>query len=105
MSEDEFVELAAGHALHALDASEEQALEAAMLEHPEWVRHVTAALETSARLADLTAPVTPPAAVRAELLARIAAPAAAPLPARRRHGSRLVRVSRAAGSRWPRRSS
>jgi anti-sigma-K factor RskA len=75
VTEDEFIELAAGHALHALDATEEEALEAAMLQHPGWVRHVTAALETSARLADLAEPIAPPPSVRSELLARIAEPA------------------------------
>ena len=71
MNEQEFAELAAGHALHALDPADAEAFDAALSEHPEWEHHVRADAGTVAALADVVIEVTPPSAVRPELLSRI----------------------------------
>ncbi|QKJ18736.1 anti-sigma factor [Microbacterium hominis] len=71
MTESEFAELAAGHALHALSDQDERAFERALADHPEWTHHVAGAVDAAAGLADATEPVEPPATARAALLARI----------------------------------
>jgi anti-sigma-K factor RskA len=72
MNETEFAELAAGHALSALSASDRHAFEAALAAHPEWAHYVRTDVDTVALLSDTIGTVAPPPAIRAELLARIA---------------------------------
>jgi anti-sigma-K factor RskA len=72
MNEQEFAELAAGAALHALSPDDQQRYHAALAAHPEWQRTVDADAETAALLADAVAPVAPAPGIRAALLARIA---------------------------------
>jgi anti-sigma-K factor RskA len=72
MNEQQFAELAAGHALNALSPEDEAAFLAALAEHPEWEHFVAADAATVAALSDSVAEVTPPAALRSDLLARIA---------------------------------
>lgn len=96
MTEAEFAELAAGHALNALSSEDERAFADALAAHPEWQHHVAEARDVAAELSETVAPVAPPASARADLLAMIAAtpqeaappaeasaPAAAPAPRRR----------------------
>jgi anti-sigma-K factor RskA len=73
VNEQEFAELAAGHALHALSPDDTRAFETARRQHPEWERHVTADAATAALLAEDVAEVAPPPGVRDALLAQIAA--------------------------------
>lgn len=73
MNEEDFAELAAGHALHALSPEDEGAYGAALAAHPEWEGIAREDAATAALLADSTLQVAPPAALRGELLARIAA--------------------------------
>jgi anti-sigma-K factor RskA len=73
VNEQEFAELAAGHALHALSPDDNRAFETARRQHPEWEHHVTADAATAALLAEDVAEVAPPPAVREALLAQIAA--------------------------------
>ena len=77
MNEQEFAELAAGHALHALSPDDRTAFETARRQHPEWEHHVTADAAAAALLAEGVAEVPPPPAVREALLARIGAEPAA----------------------------
>ncbi len=71
MNVQEFAELAAGHALHALSPDDERAYRNALAEHPEWESIAMADAATAAALAETTLLVTPPAALRARLLGRI----------------------------------
>jgi anti-sigma-K factor RskA len=75
VNEQEFAELAAGHALASLSPDDTQAFELARRQHPEWEHHVTADAATAALLADAVVDVAPPPGVRAALLAQIAAAA------------------------------
>ncbi|PZU37460.1 MAG: anti-sigma factor [Microbacterium sp.] len=68
MTEHDFAELAAGHALHALDPDDERAFVAALAQHPEWRHHLDADRVTVSALADGVPEVAPPAALRAGLL-------------------------------------
>jgi anti-sigma-K factor RskA len=79
VNEQEFAELAAGHALNALSPEDARAFDAARRLHPEWEHYVTTDAATAALLAaDVTA-VTPPPGIRDALLAQIAiAPSAPP---------------------------
>lgn len=72
MNEQEFSELAAGHALHALSDADQQRFQAALAAHPEWQDLVDADERAAAALADSVPPVAPPAALRDALLAQIA---------------------------------
>lgn len=72
MNVQEFAELAAGHALHALSPDDERAYRNALAEHPEWESIAIADAATAASLAETTLLVTAPAALRARLLGRIA---------------------------------
>lgn len=72
MNEQEFSELAAGHALHALSDADERRFQEALAQHPEWQALAAAELDTASALADALAPVDAPAGIRSELLARIA---------------------------------
>src|SRR5690606_20482149 len=73
MNEQEFHELAAGHALHALSEADERRFALARSDHPEWQTEVEHDEETVAALAATLEPVEPPASLRAALLAQIAA--------------------------------
>lgn len=72
MNEQEFAELSAGHALHALSPDDESRFSEALAAHPEWQRHVDADEATAASLADAVAEASPPPALRAALLSQIA---------------------------------
>ncbi|SDG92119.1 anti-sigma factor [Microbacterium pygmaeum] len=72
MNEQEFAELAAGYVLNALSPDETAAFERARSAHPEWEAIVESDAATATRLAELTAPETPSAGIRAALLAQIA---------------------------------
>ncbi|MFD5226612.1 anti-sigma factor domain-containing protein [Microbacterium sp. NPDC058342] len=74
MNDEEFAELAAGHALRALSVEDEGRFQRALSAHPEWAARVYEDAETAAALADALAPVTPPPALRDRLLASIAEP-------------------------------
>ena len=78
MNEQEFAELAAGHALHALSPDDERAFETARRQHPDWEHLVTADAETTALLAENVADVAPPPGLRSALLAQIATDTQAP---------------------------
>lgn len=71
MNEDEFAELAAGAALHALSPQDEERFRIALQEHPQWRAIMEDDVETAGFLATAP-PVAPPTAIRASLLARIA---------------------------------
>ncbi len=86
MNEQEFAELAAGRALHALSPDDERALDEAVAAHPEWSHHLVDAAEAAVLLADSIPAVSPPSGIRDALLAQISVPAggdAFPAPARR----------------------
>ncbi|MGW8484604.1 anti-sigma factor [Microbacterium sp. NPDC055903] len=72
MNRDEFDELSAGHALHALSAAEEARFAQALRAHPEWTAIVEDDAATAAALADAAPTVAPPPALRASLLDAIA---------------------------------
>ncbi|MDT0158491.1 anti-sigma factor [Microbacterium sp. ARD32] len=72
MNEQEFEELAAGHALHALSAEDERRFALAADAHPEWRSHLDDARQTAAGLAAAVEPVQPPARLRSSLLDSIA---------------------------------
>ncbi|GAA2983958.1 anti-sigma-K factor RskA [Microbacterium terrae] len=72
MNEQEFAELSAGHALHALSPDESAAFERALAEHPEWQSIADADGETVAALAAATTEVAPPLTLRSTLLSTIA---------------------------------
>ncbi|HEY5861063.1 MAG TPA: anti-sigma factor [Actinomycetota bacterium] len=78
MNEQEFAELAAGHALYALSPDDERAFENARRQHPEWEHLVTADAETAAVLAESVSDVAPPPGLRSALLAQIAGDEQAP---------------------------
>lgn len=71
MNEQEFQELAAGHALHALSAADERRFALARTENPEWQTGLDDDQETVAALAAMVEPVQPPPALRQALLAQI----------------------------------
>jgi len=73
VNEQDFVELTAGYALHALSPDDERAFETARRQHPEWEHHVKTDAETAALLADSVSDVAPPPTLRAALLAQISA--------------------------------
>ncbi|HEY2555649.1 MAG TPA: anti-sigma factor, partial [Diaminobutyricibacter sp.] len=71
MNRQEFLELSAGHALHALSADDEQLFTEAIAAHPEWADDAGADLETSALLGGAVASVAPPAELRAKIFDQI----------------------------------
>ena len=73
MTEQEFAELAAGHALNALSHEDEARYWEALAAHPEWEHVVREDAATAAALADGAAPVAPPLTARSMLLVRVAA--------------------------------
>ena len=72
MTEDEFAELSAGHALGALSPDDERAYREALAAHPEWQRVADRDAETAAALAEGAVPVAPPVDLRSRLLAAVA---------------------------------
>ncbi|GAT73931.1 hypothetical protein MHM582_2429 [Microbacterium sp. HM58-2] len=72
MNEDEFAELAAAAALHALSPEDERRYRDALADHPEWSPIAETDAETADLLAGAVAPEAPPAGIRSALLARIA---------------------------------
>ncbi|MET0735068.1 MAG: anti-sigma factor [Microbacterium sp.] len=75
MNEQEFAELAAGHALNALSPADRAAFEDALVAHPEWSSIVAMDADSVAALADTVADVAPPLGMRSALLSQIAATA------------------------------
>ncbi|WP_306823988.1 anti-sigma factor [Microbacterium jiangjiandongii] len=73
MNEQEFAELAAGHALNALSHEDEARYWQALAAHPEWEPIVRADAATAAALADGVERVAPPLTARSMLLVRVAA--------------------------------
>lgn len=71
MNENEFAELAAGAALHALSPEDQERFDVAVAKHPEWRAIMEDDAETAASLA-VAPPVAPPPGIRAALLERIA---------------------------------
>ncbi|MDQ0728632.1 anti-sigma factor [Microbacterium sp. W4I20] len=72
MNEQDFAELAAGAALHALSPDDERRFREALDARPEWRAIAEADAETADFLAGGAALVTPPAGIRSALLAQIA---------------------------------
>lgn len=72
MTEQEFRELSAGHALGALSSDDEHAYAAALDEHPEWVELAREDAETAMELGEWLPTVPPPAMLRAQILGAIA---------------------------------
>jgi anti-sigma-K factor RskA len=68
MNEQEFRELSAARALHALSPEQEQAFSTALADHPEWQSVVDEDRETAADLGAATEEAAPPAAARAAIL-------------------------------------
>ena len=68
MNEQEFRELSAARALHALSADEEQGFSSALAQHPEWHRIVREDQDTAAALAEASDEIEPPASARASIL-------------------------------------
>jgi anti-sigma-K factor RskA len=104
MEEEEFRDLAAGHALNALSSEDEMRFQELLAAHPAWDTIVAMELDTAAALADGADDVVPRPQVRDALLAKVASlpqdtpsppvqkdSAAAPgaAPARRRPRSRM----------------
>ncbi|KDA05912.1 anti-sigma-K factor RskA [Microbacterium sp. CH12i] len=71
MNEQEFSELAAGHALRALSDADEQSFADALAAHPEWEQAAQIDERTVALLAESVAPVAPPPTLHDALLAQI----------------------------------
>ena len=71
MNEQEFAELAAGHALHALSPDDETRYREALAEHPEWEGVALVDAAVAASLAEGVGRVAPPLTMRSTLLARI----------------------------------
>jgi anti-sigma-K factor RskA len=72
MNEQEFAELAAGHALNALSPDDRAAFDGALAAHPEWSSYVDADASTASALAETVDEVAPPLTLRSALLSRIA---------------------------------
>jgi anti-sigma-K factor RskA len=104
VNEQEFAELAAGHALHALSPDDERAFETARRQHPDWEHLVTADAETTALLAENVSDVAPPAGLRSALLAQIATDTQAPAAPRLDEGENTSTPEPAKPRRWGARS-
>lgn len=72
MDEQEFAELAAGAALHALSPADRDAFAAARREHPEWDHLLQVDAATAAALAEGVPETAPPPDLRARLLSQAA---------------------------------
>lgn len=81
MNEQDFAELAAGHALHSLSREDEARYAAALDAHPEWRAIAEDDDETVALLAGHAGPTVPPAHLRDALLAQISTTPQDPVPA------------------------
>lgn len=68
MNEQEFRELSAARALHALSVDEEQRFSSAFAQHPEWHQIVREDQDTAAALAEASDGIEPPPSARASLL-------------------------------------
>ena len=68
MNEQQFRELSAARALHALSADEEQSFSNVLAQHPEWHRIVREDQDTAAALAEASDEIEPPASARASIL-------------------------------------
>ncbi|MDW4571499.1 anti-sigma factor [Microbacterium sp. M3] len=73
MNEQEFAELAAGYALHALTPQDRAAFDAARAAHPEWEHWIETDAETAAALGYAVADALPPLTMRSSLLSQISA--------------------------------
>lgn len=71
MNEEQFAELAAGHALGALSADDERDFQSALAAHPEWAALAEADVVVVARLSDMVQDVAPPPALKSALFARL----------------------------------
>lgn len=71
MNEEEFAELSAGHALHALSDADEQRYADALAAHPEWQAIADDDVETAQLLADASSTVEPPAGIRSAVMTQI----------------------------------
>ncbi len=100
MEQEEFRDLAAGHALNALSAEDEMRFQELLAAHPAWSTIVATDLDTAAALGDGVVDVVPRPQVRDALLAKITsvpqdvpvteeAPAPEAAPAQRRSRSRM----------------
>ena len=72
MNEQQFRELSAARALHALSPDEEQSFSEALAAHPEWLMIVDEDRDTVAELGAATPEVAPPSAARGAILDMIA---------------------------------
>lgn len=72
MTENEFIELAAGYALDALSPEDEARYRAALEDNPQWNDIALAAEATAAQLAMAVPEASPPASIRDSLLTQIA---------------------------------
>ena len=72
MNEQEFAELSAAAALHALSPDDERRFRAALAAHPEWQEAARRDADTAGLLALPVAAVSPPDGIRSALLDRIA---------------------------------
>jgi len=91
VNEQEFAELAAGHALHALSPEDAEAFDSARRSHPEWEHYIATDAATAALLAEDVAEAAPPPGIRDALLAQIAAAPSAPPAARKTSASTALR--------------
>ncbi len=106
MNEQQFAELAAGHALSALSREDEAAFLEALAMHPEWEHYLASDTATVAALADSVAEVSPPQHLRSDLLAQIASlqqdhPAQVAAPASSLESAPVIAHDDAAQSRRP----
>lgn len=102
MNEQEFAELAAGYALHALSPEDERAFETERRQHPDWEHHVTADAETAVALAESVSDVAPPPALRSALLTQISAGPQAPVAQQTQESGSVPQPAKA--RRWGTRS-
>ncbi len=72
MNREEFAELSAGHALHALSAEDERAYQAALAADPEWQDMAAQDVDAAGLLGAAVPAEEPPAAIGDALFARIA---------------------------------
>lgn len=68
MNEEQFRELSAARALHALSPEEEQAFSQALLAHPEWQTVFDEDSETASALSEVAVEVIPPTSARVAIL-------------------------------------
>ena len=71
MNHEEFLELSAGHALHALSPDDEQRFTQTIVAHPGWADDARVDAEIAALLGSAVAPVTPSAQLRERIFDQI----------------------------------